>query len=318
MAVGTGEAVIDFAMPEPSPPPITTIAWRMAHIAIGVFGMRAANHFGGRGVSATRRRTSRSPRRAAWRCSTATTTRGSAASASSTPPGCLARAALPRARTPRHRWPSSCCTSTARRCTMAQRSPCCSTCTPTDRRFAMTVPTIPDRHRRSRPALPQPVLVCRPRLRDGGPPRHDRGGPRRRLGHRGRSSRSTGAERGRPRPPPVTRTATGPRLLFQQVPEAKTVKNRVHLDVQVGEERRRGRGRTAARPRCHEALRRPTGAADLGHARRPRGQRVLSELETAGGSKNHAPHLPMKCSTSTTTRRACRRRRGRGRPTPRR
>ena len=40
MAVGIGEAVIDFAVPEPSPPPITTIAWRMAHIAVGVFGAR--------------------------------------------------------------------------------------------------------------------------------------------------------------------------------------------------------------------------------------------------------------------------------------
>jgi hypothetical protein len=29
-----------------------------------------------------------------------------------------------------------------------------------------------------------------------------------------------------------------PRVLFQQVPEAKTVKNRVHLDVRVGAERR--------------------------------------------------------------------------------
>jgi hypothetical protein len=29
-----------------------------------------------------------------------------------------------------------------------------------------------------------------------------------------------------------------PRLLFQAVPEAKTVKNRVHLDVRVGAERR--------------------------------------------------------------------------------
>jgi len=29
-----------------------------------------------------------------------------------------------------------------------------------------------------------------------------------------------------------------PRLLFQHVPEAKTVKNRVHLDLHVGEERR--------------------------------------------------------------------------------
>jgi len=30
----------------------------------------------------------------------------------------------------------------------------------------------------------------------------------------------------------------GPRLLFQQVPERKTVKNRVHLDLHVGEGRR--------------------------------------------------------------------------------
>jgi Glyoxalase-like domain len=29
-----------------------------------------------------------------------------------------------------------------------------------------------------------------------------------------------------------------PRLLFQQVPEPKTVKNRVHVDLQVGEDRR--------------------------------------------------------------------------------
>jgi hypothetical protein len=29
-----------------------------------------------------------------------------------------------------------------------------------------------------------------------------------------------------------------PRVLFQEVPEAKTVKNRVHLDVRVGAERR--------------------------------------------------------------------------------
>ena len=31
---------------------------------------------------------------------------------------------------------------------------------------------------------------------------------------------------------------SGPRLLFQTVPEAKTVKNRVHLDLQVGDDRR--------------------------------------------------------------------------------
>lgn len=32
--------------PEPEPPPFTTIAWRMAHVAIEVFGVRASNHFG--------------------------------------------------------------------------------------------------------------------------------------------------------------------------------------------------------------------------------------------------------------------------------
>lgn len=30
---------------------------------------------------------------------------------------------------------------------------------------------------------------------------------------------------------------TGPRIFFHQVPEGKTVKNRVHLDVNVGEDR---------------------------------------------------------------------------------
>lgn len=51
MAVGAGDTVIDFELPEPVPPPVTTIAWRMGHIAVGVFGMRAANHFGEGGVT---------------------------------------------------------------------------------------------------------------------------------------------------------------------------------------------------------------------------------------------------------------------------
>ena len=46
MAVGAGGAVIDFEMPEPEPPPLTTIAWRMGHISIGIFGGRASRHFG--------------------------------------------------------------------------------------------------------------------------------------------------------------------------------------------------------------------------------------------------------------------------------
>lgn len=32
--------------PEPDPPPFTTIAWRMTHISVEIFGERASNHFG--------------------------------------------------------------------------------------------------------------------------------------------------------------------------------------------------------------------------------------------------------------------------------
>ncbi|WIM86011.1 DinB family protein [Candidatus Mycobacterium wuenschmannii] len=46
-AAGGGETVIDFAFPQPEPPPVTTIAWRLGHIIVGVFGMRAASYFGG-------------------------------------------------------------------------------------------------------------------------------------------------------------------------------------------------------------------------------------------------------------------------------
>jgi DinB superfamily len=45
-AAGPADVLLDFAMPEPDPPPVTTIAWRMAHVAVGVFGERAASHFG--------------------------------------------------------------------------------------------------------------------------------------------------------------------------------------------------------------------------------------------------------------------------------
>jgi hypothetical protein len=43
----TGDApTIDWEWPTPEPPPVTTIAWRLAHIAIPVFGLRASSHFG--------------------------------------------------------------------------------------------------------------------------------------------------------------------------------------------------------------------------------------------------------------------------------
>lgn len=44
---GGGGHVADFVWPEPVPPPVTTIAWRLAHLVVGVFGTRNANHFGG-------------------------------------------------------------------------------------------------------------------------------------------------------------------------------------------------------------------------------------------------------------------------------
>ncbi len=47
IAAGSGGFTIDFAMPEPDPPPVTTIAWRLAHVIVGVLGMRVAAHFGG-------------------------------------------------------------------------------------------------------------------------------------------------------------------------------------------------------------------------------------------------------------------------------
>jgi hypothetical protein len=44
---GSGDLVVEFAHPAPDPTPVTTIAWRLAHIIVGVFGMRNAAHFGG-------------------------------------------------------------------------------------------------------------------------------------------------------------------------------------------------------------------------------------------------------------------------------
>lgn len=48
---GAGDIVFEYDEDEPVPPPFTTIAWRIAHIAIDVFGSRAANHFGDGGVT---------------------------------------------------------------------------------------------------------------------------------------------------------------------------------------------------------------------------------------------------------------------------
>ena len=44
---GSGDYTIDFAYPEPQPAPVTTIAWRLGHILVGVLAARSASHFGG-------------------------------------------------------------------------------------------------------------------------------------------------------------------------------------------------------------------------------------------------------------------------------
>lgn len=47
LAAGAGDWVVDYEYPEPDPAPVPTIAWRLAHVTVGVFAMRNASHFGG-------------------------------------------------------------------------------------------------------------------------------------------------------------------------------------------------------------------------------------------------------------------------------
>ena len=42
----SGTMAIDFAVPQPDPPPFTTIAWRLGHVIVGVLAARNAAHFG--------------------------------------------------------------------------------------------------------------------------------------------------------------------------------------------------------------------------------------------------------------------------------
>jgi hypothetical protein len=46
MSAGAGDFTIDFAFPQPVPPPFTTIAWRLGHVIVGVLAARNAAHFG--------------------------------------------------------------------------------------------------------------------------------------------------------------------------------------------------------------------------------------------------------------------------------
>ena len=78
---------------------------------------------------------------------------------------------------------------------------------------------------------------------------------------------------------PAESTGQGqPRVLFQQVPESKAGKNRVHLDLRPrssGERRPRRDPSAADRTRCHRSQPRPTRTPRMGNLRRSRRQRVL-------------------------------------------
>ena len=50
VALGGGEFTLDFAWPAPDPVPATTIAWRLSHLIVAVFGLRVGSHFGGEPV----------------------------------------------------------------------------------------------------------------------------------------------------------------------------------------------------------------------------------------------------------------------------
>ncbi len=41
-----GRVTMDWQDPVPEPPPVTTIAWRLAHMAVDVIGVRVSTHFG--------------------------------------------------------------------------------------------------------------------------------------------------------------------------------------------------------------------------------------------------------------------------------
>jgi DinB superfamily len=43
---GSGEFIFEYVYPAPDIEPVTTIAWRLGHIIVGVLGARNASHFG--------------------------------------------------------------------------------------------------------------------------------------------------------------------------------------------------------------------------------------------------------------------------------
>jgi hypothetical protein len=105
---------LDQQDPEPSPPPVTTIAWRLVHVGATCLANRASAFFGDGSVPAdadmfdpaTSRPTCRAapPRRS--RSSSGPTGAGTTASPASTTRACAGRSAPAAAPLPRTPWPS--------------------------------------------------------------------------------------------------------------------------------------------------------------------------------------------------------------------
>ena len=65
------DGAIDFAYPAPQPAPFTTIAWRLAHVIVGVLAMR--NHSTSAGPPADYQTLARTPPTRRRRCTSSTT-----------------------------------------------------------------------------------------------------------------------------------------------------------------------------------------------------------------------------------------------------
>src|SRR6266702_722350 len=135
IAAGGGDFVIDFADPEPSPAPVTTIAWRLAHLITGAFGSRVGDHFGGPPVdyyafhyagTAAQALAQLDEVYAAW-----------LAGVKSLDDGGLARPCGP-AEGPFAEYPMAMLELHVNRA--APRAPCCATCTPTANRTRTSLP----------------------------------------------------------------------------------------------------------------------------------------------------------------------------------
>ena len=111
MAAGAGAFTIDWAFPEPTPAPFTTIAWRLGHVIVGVLGMRNAAHFDRAPVDYSTFSYSGTAAGALTHLEHELGF-GSTASARSAKPGLAGPAVPPRDRSPTRRWLSWCCTST--------------------------------------------------------------------------------------------------------------------------------------------------------------------------------------------------------------